>query len=154
MSVSPCFDTKCKYPPLYHGNILKTHLVYRFVPVEFILVQFPIFTIDQVYSMDYVCSLHQSSSRSFQMVFLTRLPCYILHVSLLLLQYVRSYSIKQFSFSSNSNRTVQDLSFDFDPLAIWLCQHAFNSSFVLFGCMDPPQHMFNTNFIHLCYKNK
>ena len=88
------------------------------------------------------------------MVFLTRLPCYILHVSLLLLQYVGSYSIKQFSFSSDSNRIVQDLSFDFDPLAIWLCQHAFNSPFVLFGCMAPPQRMFNTNFIHLCYKNK
>lgn len=43
---------KCKYPPSYHRHILKRHLVYRFVPVEFDLVQFPIFMIDQVHSMD------------------------------------------------------------------------------------------------------
>ena len=43
---------KCKYPPSYHRNILKRHLVYIFVPVEFILVQFHVFMIDKVYSMD------------------------------------------------------------------------------------------------------
>ena len=39
---------KCKYPSSYHSIILKRHLVYRFVPMEFVLVQFPIFMIDQV----------------------------------------------------------------------------------------------------------
>ena len=42
---------KCKYPSSYHSIILKRHLVYKFVPMEFVLVQFPIFMIDQVYSM-------------------------------------------------------------------------------------------------------
>ena len=39
---------KCKYPSSYHSIILKRHPVYKFVPMEFVLVQFPIFVIDQV----------------------------------------------------------------------------------------------------------